>query len=155
MRKQSFEPFKCFRIIKILASFRIVKILEDVSLDNTLTSLISKHRMRPSHTSVESVIALTMIFNNRNIVTAKSGILSPIFVNYVKDVLQLLKVIIFVSECNIEMVSKAERALLPKFTTFAYSNFSSSQVCFLGSLSNMERISVERSCWKKMVPEAP
>lgn len=152
MRKQSFEPFKCFRIIKILASFRIVKILEDVSLDNTLTSLISKHRMRPSHTSVESVIALTMIFNNRNIVTAKSGILSPIFVNYV---LQLLKVIIFVSECNIEMVSKAERALLPKFTTFAYSNFSSSQVCFLGSLSNMEHISVERSCWKKMVPEAP
>lgn len=152
MRKQSFEPFKCFRIIKILASFRIVKILEDVSLDNTLTSLISKHRMRPSHTSVESVIALTMIFNNRNIVTAKSGILSPIFVNYV---LQLLKVINFVSECNIEMVSKAERALLPKFTTFAYSNFSSSQVCFLGSLSNMEHISVERSCWKKMVPEAP
>ena len=111
--------------------------------------------MRPSHTSVESVIALTMIFNNRNIVTAKSGILSPIFINYVKDVLQLLKVIIFVSECNIEMVSKAERALLPKFTTFAYSNFSSSQVCFLGSLSNMEHISVERSCWKKMVPEAP
>ena len=152
MHKQSFEPFKCFRIIKILASFRIVKILEDVSLDNTLTSLISKHRMRPSHTSEESVIALTMIFNNRNIVTAKSGILSPIFVNYV---LQLLKVIIFVSECNIEMVSKAERALLPKFTTFAYSNFSSSQVCFLGSLSNMEHISVERSCWKKMVPEAP
>lgn len=152
MHKQSFEPFKCFRIIKILASFRIVKILEDVSLDNTLTSLISKHRMRPSHTSVESVIALTMIFNNRNIVTAKSGILSPIFVNYV---LQLLKVIIFVSECNIEMVSKAERAFLPKFTTFAYSNFSSSQVCFLGSLSNMEHISVERSCWKKMVPEAP
>lgn len=152
MRKQSFEPFKCFRIIKILASFRIVKILEDVSLDNTLTSLISKHRMRPSHTSVESVIALTMIFNNRNIVTAKSGILSPIFVNYV---LQLLKVINFVSECNIEMVSKAERALLPKFTTFAYSNFSSSQVCFLGRLSNMEHISVERSCWKKMVPEAP
>lgn len=100
-------------------------------------------------------MALTMFFNNRNIVTAKSGILSPIFVNYVKDVLQLLKVIIFVSECNIEMVSKAERALLPKFTTFAYSNFSSSQVCFLGSLSNMEHISVERSCWKKMVPEAP
>ena len=117
-----------------------------MSLDNTLTSLISKHRMRPSHTSVESVIALTMIFNNRNIVTAKSGILSPIFVNYVKDVLQLLKVIIFVSECNIEMVSKAERALLPKFTTFAYSNFSSSQVCFLGSLSNWNT-----SVWKDLV----
>ena len=136
-------------VIKIFACLRVIKILEHVSLDDALISLISKLRIIPFHTLVESVTALSILLNIRNIVTATSCTLSPVFVNYVNDGLPLLEVISSVSEYNIEMVSEAERALLPQFFTFCHPNYIRYMVCFLGSLSYMEHMSVERPCWKK------
>ena len=67
-----------------------MKILENLNLDHTFTALLGKRRIDPSPALVVSVIADLNCFNIGRAITATSGTLSSMFVNYLKDVLALL-----------------------------------------------------------------
>ena len=95
-----------------LVRFRIMEILKNLTLDDTLTALIGKLRADPSPTLVESVIVHPNFCNIRSTITATSWALSSMFLNYLKDVSPLLAMISSVRECIIEMHLEAERALL-------------------------------------------
>ena len=71
--KQSFEA---------LVRFRIVKILENLTLDNTFTTLIGKLRVDACSAFAESVIAHPNFCNIRRAITATSENVSPMSVNY-------------------------------------------------------------------------
>ena len=73
LQKQSFEA---------LIRFRIVKILENLTLDNTFTALIDKLRVDPSSTLAESVMAHPNFCNIIRAITGTSGNLSSMFVIY-------------------------------------------------------------------------
>ena len=87
LHKQSFEA---------LVRFRIMKILENLTHDDTFTALIGKLRIDPSPALGESVITHPNFCNIRDAITATSGTLSSMFVNYLKDVSALLAMIRFV-----------------------------------------------------------
>ena len=76
LHKQSFEA---------LVRFRIMKILENFTFDDTFTALIGTLRVDPSSTLAESVIAHLNFCNIRSTITAISGTLLFMFVNYFKD----------------------------------------------------------------------
>ena len=78
-----------------------MKILESLTFDDTFTALIGKLRVDPSPALAESVIAHPNFRNIRSDVTATSGTLSFMFVNYLKDVSVLLAMVSSVRECNI------------------------------------------------------
>ena len=67
LHKQSFEALVCFRIIKIS---------ENLTLDDTSTALIGKLRVDPSPALAESVITHPNFCNIRSAITATSGTLS-------------------------------------------------------------------------------
>ena len=73
VHKQSFKAF---------VRFRITKILENLTHDDTFTALISKLRVDPSSALAESVIAHPNFCNIRSAITAPSETLSSMFVNY-------------------------------------------------------------------------
>ena len=100
-----------------------MKMLENLTLDDTFTALIGKLRVDPSPSLAESVIAYPNFRNIRSAITATSGTLSSMFVNYVKDVSALLAMIKSVRECNTEMLLEAERAFLPQLFAFGHPNY--------------------------------
>ena len=59
--------------------FRIMEILKNLTLDDTLTALIGKLRVDPSPTLVESVIVHPNFCNIRSTITATSGAYHPCF----------------------------------------------------------------------------
>ena len=77
LHKQSFEA---------LVHFRIMKILENLTLDDTFTALIGKLRVDPSSALAESVIAHPNFCNIRSAITVTCGTLSSMFLNYVQDI---------------------------------------------------------------------
>ena len=66
-----------------------MKILEKLILDNTFTAPIGKLKYDPSPALAESVVARSNFCNIRSAITATSGTLSCMFVNYLKDLLAL------------------------------------------------------------------
>ena len=72
----------------------------------------------------ESVIARPNFYNTRSGISARSGTLSSMFVNCLKDVSALLAMIRSVRECNIEVHLEEERALLPQLVAFGRPNYS-------------------------------
>ena len=122
-----------------------MKISENLILDDTFTAPIGKFRVDRSPAPAESVIAYPNFCNIRSAITATSGTLSCMFVNYLKDVSALLAMIRSVRECNIEMNLEAERALLPQLFAFGHPNYS----CYLTyqhALLEVHRIS-NKSIW--------
>ena len=107
---------------KALVRFRILKILENLALHDTLTGLIGKLRVDTSPTLAESVIAYPNFCNIRSAITATSGTLTSMFV--LKDVSALLSMIRYVREYNIGMYLEAERAKLPQLFAFGHPNYS-------------------------------
>ena len=107
IHKQSFEA---------LVRFRMMKVLENLTLDDTFTALISKLRVDPSP-------ALASDSNIRSAITAISGTLSSMFVNCLKDVSALLAMIRFVRECNIDMHLETDNQT-PQLFTHGHSNYS-------------------------------
>ena len=101
-----------------------MKILENLTLDDTFILLIGKLRIDPSPALVESVIAHTNFLSIRSAITATSGTLSSRFVNYLKDVSALIAMIRYVKDCNIEMHLEVEGALLPQCFAFGHQNYS-------------------------------
>ena len=93
-----------------------------MTLDYTFTALIVKLRVDLSPELAESVIAHPNFCNIRITITATSGDLSSMFVNYLKDVSALSAMIRSVRERNIEIHLEAERALLPQPFAFGYPN---------------------------------
>ena len=137
IHKQSFEA---------LVHFRIMKILENLILDDTFTALIGKLRVDPSPALAESVIAYPNFCNIRSAITATSETLSSMFVNYIKGVSALLAIIRSVRECNIEMHLEAERAFLPQLFVFVHPNYSR-YLTYQHTLLEVHRIS-NTSIWK-------
>ena len=113
LHKQSFEALVCFRIMKIL---------ENLSLGDIFTALIGKLRVDSSPVLAESAIVHPNFCNIRSAITATCGTLSSMFVNYLKDVSALLAMIRVVRKCNIEMHLEAERVLLPQPFAFVHRN---------------------------------
>ena len=99
-----------------LVLFIIIKILETLTLDDAFTSLIGKFSGGSSPARVSN--SLSLFFNIRNSITAASGTLSSIFVNYFKSVSALLEMIISIKECYIEMHLEAKRDLVPQLFAF-------------------------------------
>ena len=95
-----------------------MKISETLILDDTFTAPIGKFRVDRSPAPAESVIAHPNFCNIRSAITATSGTLSCMFVNYLKDVSALLAMIRSVRECNIEMNLETERALLSNYSRY-------------------------------------
>ena len=69
-----------------------------------------------------SVIAHPNFCNIRSAITATSGTLSSMFVNYLKDVSALLAMVRSVRECDIKMYLEAEKALLLQLFAFGHPN---------------------------------
>lgn len=95
---------------------QLIKILETLTLDDAFTSLIGKFRVGSSPARVSN--SLSLFFNIRNAITAASGTLSSIFVNYLKNVSALLEMIISIKECNTEMHLEAKRDLVSQLFAF-------------------------------------
>ena len=87
-----------------------------MTLDDAFTSLIGKFSGGSSPARVSN--SLSLFFNIRNSITAASGTLSSIFVNYFKSVSALLEMIISIKECYIEMHLEAKRYLVPQLFAF-------------------------------------
>ena len=140
LHKQSFEA---------LFRFGIIKILENLTLDDSFTALIGKLRIDPSPTLAESVIAHQNFCNIRSAITNISGTLSSILLNYLKDVSTLLAMIRSVRVCNIEMHLEAARALLPQLFAFGLPNFSR-YLTYQHALLEVHHIS-GKSIWKDLM----
>ena len=101
---------------------RIMKILENLTLGDTLTALIGKLRVDSSPALAESAIVHPNFCNIRSAITATCGTLSSMFVNNLKDISALLAMIRVVRECNIEMHLETKRVLLPQPFAFVHRN---------------------------------
>ena len=94
-----------------------MKIFENLSVDNSFASVIGQPKNSFSTVLVESVIAHHILPYIRNAVTATSAALPFIFVDYLKDVLALLGMMIYNIEMHLE-------AFFPPFFTFSHSTYS-------------------------------
>ena len=131
-----------------LLRFRIMEFLKSLTLDDTFTALIGKLRVDSSPTLVESVRAHLNFCNIRSTITATSGALSSMFLNYHKDVSPLLAIIRFVRECNTGMHLEAERALLLQLLALSQPNYRR-YLTYQHALLEVHRMS-NTSVWKDL-----
>ena len=129
--KQSFEA---------LFRFRIMKISENLTLDDTFTALIGRLRIGPFQALVGYVIAHPNFSNIRSTITATSGTLSPIFVNYLKDVLVFLAMIMSVRECERDAIRSRKSFTAATFYIWSSKlhSLSDMSTCIIGSLQHIK-----------------